>query len=72
MRDALSLLVLAVALRFAPTPSLRPLLATLYFVEAKSSALSSLATFLRLPRFPKIFFSVRIELRSSKNDAVDC
>ncbi|GFX34395.1 hypothetical protein TNCV_3227401 [Trichonephila clavipes] len=35
------LLVLAAALRFAPTPSLRPMLATLYFEEVRPSALVS-------------------------------
>ncbi|GFY10225.1 hypothetical protein TNCV_2629041 [Trichonephila clavipes] len=67
------LLALAAALRFAPTPSLRLLFTTLYFVEGRPSALvSSLATFLRLPRFPQVVFSFRIGLISSKKDAADC
>ncbi|GFW29781.1 hypothetical protein TNCV_3936481 [Trichonephila clavipes] len=49
-------MVIAVALRLDRTPSLRPLLATLFFVEARPSTfVSSLATFLRL-RCPQVVF----------------
>ncbi|GFU70119.1 hypothetical protein TNCV_5057131 [Trichonephila clavipes] len=72
MLGASCLLALSAAVRFAPTPSLRPPLATL-FVEAKTSALvSSLETFLRFPRFPQVVFSDGIELISTKSDVADC
>ncbi|GFU93277.1 uncharacterized protein TNCV_1860081 [Trichonephila clavipes] len=57
----------AVAIRFAPKPSLRPLLATHFFFKARFSALvSSFAEFLHSPRFPQVVFSVGIGLSSSK------
>ncbi|GFX72111.1 hypothetical protein TNCV_3050341 [Trichonephila clavipes] len=60
-------------LRFAPTPSLRPPLATLSFVETRPYALiSSLTRFLCFLRFPQVVFSVEIELSCSKNYAADC
>ncbi|GFY06594.1 hypothetical protein TNCV_3524501 [Trichonephila clavipes] len=59
------------SMRFSLTPSLRPLLETLYFVEARTSALvSSLAK--RLSRFPQDVLRFGIGLSSSKNDAADC
>ncbi|GFX34321.1 hypothetical protein TNCV_3226681 [Trichonephila clavipes] len=69
MQDVLCLLALAVSLRFAPAPSLRPPLAILFLLEARPPELvSSLATFLCLPRLPQFVFSVGIGL-TSKNAA---
>ncbi|GFV41990.1 hypothetical protein TNCV_4514071 [Trichonephila clavipes] len=56
-----------------PIPSLRPPLATLFYIEAKPVALvNSLATFLRLARFTHVIFSVVIGLGCSKRDSTDC
>ncbi|GFW17236.1 hypothetical protein TNCV_1957071 [Trichonephila clavipes] len=55
-----------------PKPSIRPLLTTLFYVEARPEALvSSIGTFLRLPRFLQLVFSVGIGLSNSRNGAAD-
>ncbi|GFW13875.1 uncharacterized protein TNCV_2097561 [Trichonephila clavipes] len=63
---------IAVNLHFAPTPSQRPPLATL-FLEVRPSNICHLSgTFLRLPRFPQVVFNVGIGISSPKNAAADC
>ncbi|GFV69619.1 hypothetical protein TNCV_4507341 [Trichonephila clavipes] len=67
-------LAFAFSLRFAPTPSLRTSVKNSLLrrtLTLCTSSVSYLATFLCLPRFPQIVFSVVIELCSSKYDAAD-
>ncbi|GFU41786.1 hypothetical protein TNCV_977861 [Trichonephila clavipes] len=51
---------------------LRPPLATFFVEDRHSAIVSSFATFLLLPQFPQVVFSVGIGLGFSKNDASDC
>ncbi|GFX18346.1 hypothetical protein TNCV_4306471 [Trichonephila clavipes] len=55
VQGALCLLTLPVVLRFAPTSSLCPSFAILFLEASPFALVSSLATFLRLPRFRRLF-----------------